>query len=101
MMVYIHVYQCTEGEVPGISHPSIKYKALLLNEVLTINEHHRLADGLLVSDMALQELLGDVGTEVGRLVPTNLVVVHVDSTKLLQNVHLVLTYCALCAVYSR
>ena len=42
--------------------------------------------------MALQELLGDVGAKVGRLVPANLVVVHVDGTQLLQNVHLVLTY---------
>ena len=62
-------------------------------EPLTINDHHRLADGLLVSDMALEELLGDMGAEVGRLVPTNLVVVHIDGTQLLQNVHLVLTYC--------
>ncbi len=57
---------------------------------LTINENNGLFDSLLVSHVALQELLVDVGVEVRGLIPADLVVVNVDGPKLLQNVHLVL-----------
>ena len=40
--------------------------------------------------MALEELLGDVGAEVGGLVPAHMVVVHIDVTQLAQNVDLIL-----------
>ena len=47
---------------------------------LTIYKDSGFLDGLLISDVALQEVLGDVGVEVSGLVPTNLMVVHIDRT---------------------
>ena len=42
--------------------------------------------------MALEEVLGDVGAQVSGLVPSHLVIVNVDGTKLLENIHLVLDW---------
>ena len=42
--------------------------------------------------MALKKVLGDVRAQVGGLVPSHLVVVNVDGTKFLENIHLVLDW---------
>ena len=42
--------------------------------------------------MALKKVLGDVGAQISGLVPSDLVVVNVDGTKLLENIHLVLDW---------
>ena len=57
---------------------------------LTIYQHHRFLYGTLVIHMALQELLGNVRTQVGGLIPPHMVVIHVDVPQLPQNAHLIL-----------
>lgn len=58
--------------------------------LLTINEHNRLFNGMLVTELRVEQRSANKGAIVGGLVPAYMQMVNVDMTQRTHHLHLVL-----------
>lgn len=58
--------------------------------LLTINEHNRLFNGMLVTELRVEQRSANKGAIVGGLVPAHMQMVNVDMTQRTHHLHLVL-----------
>lgn len=58
--------------------------------LLTINEHNRLFNGMLVTELRVEQRSANKGAIVGGLVPAHMQMVNVDVTQRTHHLHLVL-----------
>lgn len=67
-----------------------KTKTIVLVVLLTINEHNRLFNGMLVTELRVEQRSANKGAIVGGLVPAHMQMVNVDVTQRTHHLHLVL-----------
>lgn len=58
--------------------------------LLTVNKHNRLFNGMLVTELRVEQRSANKGAIVGGLVPAHMQMVNVDMTQRTHHLHLVL-----------
>ena len=69
---------------------SFKVQLVLFFLSLTVDEHHRLLDGVLVAELGVEQRAADEGAVEGGLVPAHVQMVDVDVAQGPHHLHLIL-----------